>query len=209
MIREKQKGTVRAAATGISWLAHPLFIPLCSVLFLIYGGTYLTFLPQSMKHFDLTLVFLNTILIPLAFMHVLRRLGNISGYHLESRRERLLPVALYTLLLLITWLLLRRIKQPLILTDLFLALTVTSALSWALTLRWKISLHLTGLGAFSALLLATALRLSHTFIIFWLLSLLLAGTVATARLLLGQHTPAEIYSAFFLSFTTTLLIMIF
>jgi hypothetical protein len=209
MTIEKKNNTARQVATVISYLLHPSYIPLFAVALLIFGGTYLVFLPPSMKQFDLTLVFLNTLLLPLAYMHVLRRLGTIRSYHLESRRERLLPVALYTLLLLITWLILRRVRQPAILTDLFLALTLTSALTWAVTLRYKISLHLTGWGALSALLLATALRLTPVFLVFWLLSLLLAGTAATTRLLLHRHTPAEVYAAFLLGFTTTLLVLLF
>ena len=160
-----------------------------------------------MKHFDLTLVFLNTILIPLAYIHIFRRMGIISSYYLEDRRERYIPLALYTLLLLITWIVLRRVRQPAILTDFFLALTVTSALTFGVTLRRKISLHLSGLGSLSALLLAASFRLTHTFILLWLLSLLLAGLTATARLVLQQHTPAEVYTGFFVAFAITFLVM--
>ena len=199
---------IRKGATLFSFLTHPLLMPLAAVAVLFFGGTYLVYLPPAMKRFDLTLVFLNTILIPLFYMHVLHRTGTIQSYYLTSRRERLLPIALYTLLLLLTWLLLRRVRQPSFLTGLFLALTLTSALTGLLTLRWKISLHMAGVGSLSALLLATALRLTPHFIILWLLSLLLAGLTATARLLLQHHTPTEVYSAFLLAFATTLLILL-
>ncbi len=203
----KSRSTAEIAAQVISYLAHPLFMPLVAVALLIYGGTYLAFLPAPMKHFDLTLVFLNTILIPLACIHIFRRMGIISSYYLEDRRERYIPLALYTLLLLITWFVLRRMRQPAILTDFFLALTITSVLTFGVTLRRKISLHLSGLGSLSALLLAASLRLTHTFILLWLLSLLLAGLTATARLVLQQHTPAEVYAGFFVAFATTFLVM--
>ncbi len=193
----------------LSYLGHPLFMPILAVLLLLYGGTYLSFLPATFKHFDLTLVFLNTILIPLAYMHIFRRMEIISSYHLEIRRERVIPLALYTLLLLVTWFILHRVRQPAILTDLFLALTVTAAITFLITLRRKISLHLSGLGSLSALLLAASLRLTSTFILLWLLSLVLAGAVASARLILRQHTPAEVYAGFFVAFTTTFLVLFF
>ena len=209
MIIEKKKSREQRLATGITYLTHPLFIPLITVVILFYGGTYLAFLPPPMKRFDLTLVFLNTILIPLAFMHIFRRTGLINSYYLDTRRERYLPLFLFTLFLLITWVVLRRVRQPLFLTELFLALTAASALTGLVTLRWKVSLHLAGLGSLSGFLLAAALRLSPTLLLLWLLSLLVAGLAATARLLLQSHTPAEVYSAFLLTFITTLLILLF
>ena len=209
MHREETNRAIRRTALFFSFLTHPLLVPLAAVEILFFGGTYFVYLPPAMKRFDLTLVFLNTILIPLFYMHIFRRTGLITSYYLPSRRERLLPIALYTLLLLVTWFLLRRARQPSFLTGLFLAFTVTSALTWLITLRRKISLHLAGLGSLSALLLAAALRLSPHFIIFWLLSLLLAGLTATARLLLQHHTPAEVYSAFLLAFLTTILLLLF
>ncbi len=195
------------AARVISWITHPLLMPLAAVALLLYGGTYLAFLSPPVKHFVLTLVFLNTLLIPLAYMHVFRRLGIIGSYYLEQRRERYLPIALYILLLLITRIILRRVQQPVILTDLFLALTVTAALTFLVTLRWKVSLHLAAWGSLSALLLAVSFRLTHTFTLWWLLSLPAAGLTATARLLLRQHTPDEVYAGFFVAFATTFLVM--
>ncbi len=194
-------------ARGISYLFHPLFIPLLTAFLLLYG-TYMRFLPPAMKRFDLLLVFLNTILLPLTFLHLFRRIGIIRSWQMEDRRERRWPVLLFTLLLFLTWLLLRRVRQPYFLTNTLLAFAFSSLLSWLITFRWKISLHLTGLGSLSAILLATALQLHYPFLFLWILSLLVAGLTATARLILRQHTPAEVYGGFFSGFITSLPVLL-
>lgn len=174
---------------------------------LFYGGTYMSFFPPELKRFDLTLFFLNTILLPLVFLRAFRRLGVISSWQLTTRRERRWPLLTYTLLLAATWVVLRRVRQPLFLTEMVLAYAATALLTWLATFRWKVSLHLAGWGSFSAVMLAVTLQLTPSFVVFWLLSLPLAGLTATARLVLQQHRPGEVYAAFLGAFAVAFAVM--
>jgi len=187
-------------ATLLSVLFHPVFMPLAATLFLLYSHTYLSYLPASIKYFDLILIFLNTLLIPLVYMFLFLRIGVIRSLNMETKRERFFPLSLFTVFSFATFIVLKKVNQPVVLYDLFLAITIISFLTLLISLQWKISLHLIGIGVLSGIFFSVSYRLYHNFLGLWLISLILAGFLGTARLELGQHRPSEIYSGFLFGF---------
>jgi membrane-associated phospholipid phosphatase len=73
--------------------------------------------------------------------------------------------------------------------------------------KWKISIHMVGLGA----LLGTLFGLSSFLLIdlrmVIILFLLLAGLVGVARITLGAHKPSQIYAGFFVGFLCEYLLL--
>ncbi|MCD6201750.1 MAG: hypothetical protein J7K46_08080 [Bacteroidales bacterium] len=204
------KPFIRHLAAVLSYLFHPVFMPLALILILLFSRTYVSYLPPAIKSFDLILIVLNTILIPLMFMFVLQRVGYIKSFFLDNRKERYVPLSLYMIFVFITFLVLKKVHQPVIVYDLFLGMTVTAFLALMVSFRWKISLHLTGLGGVSGFLFVAFYRLGqNVFMTWWLVSLVLAGFLATARLIRGHHTPAEVYAGFLLGFSSITGVMLF
>ncbi len=204
------KPFIRHLATVFSYLFHPVFMPLVLTLILLFSKTYVSYLPLAIKTFDLILITLNTILIPLMYMFLLQRTGYIKSFFLDNRKERYVPLSLYMIFVFVTFLVLRKIHQPVIIYDLFLGMTVTAFLTLMVSFRWKISLHLTGLGVASGFLFVASYRLGHNiFMTWWLVSLVLAGFLATARLIRGQHMPAEVYAGYLLGFSAITGVMLF
>jgi hypothetical protein len=69
-----------------------------------------------------------------------------------------------------------------------------------ISFRWKISIHMIGLGGLSAFLLLMS-YLQDVNLLYYLVSTLLAsGLAASSRLFLNAHTPEQIYSGYFLGF---------
>ncbi len=204
------KSFIRHTATLLSWLFHPVIMPLAAALILLYSHTYVSYLPPAVKSYDLLLVLLNTILIPMMYMFLLLRTGLITSFRLDSRKERIIPLTLYPVFTFITFMVMKKIHQPVIVFDLFLGITATALVTLLVTLRWKVSLHLAGMGAVSGFLFTASYRLGHElFLTWWLLTLVVSGFLATARMIHGSHTPAEVYVGFFLGFTAMSSVMIF
>ena len=130
--------------------------------------------------------------------YVLYKLRFISSLQMQTLAERRLPyvlvVLLYTLFTLAAFQYLRLLPQ---LTILMAAMTFCIACVAFISLWWQISAHATGIGGvvggLAVLLLKTGVQALFGPL---LACLLLAGTVAAARLQLNAHTPAQVAAGF-------------
>jgi hypothetical protein len=69
-----------------------------------------------------------------------------------------------------------------------------------ITLKWKISAHMVGLGGIVGLIVSIDIFLHSNVLLYLILFLFLSGIAGTSRLLLNCHSPAQIYSGFWLGF---------
>jgi hypothetical protein len=76
---------------AFSVLSHPVFVPLYAVLLLQYANPYLFGVWLSTDYFFIvgTILF-NAMFFPLVTLALMRALGFIEGYSLESRYERII-----------------------------------------------------------------------------------------------------------------------
>ena len=65
---------------------------------------------------------------------------------------------------------------------------------------WKISAHSIGIGGLAGLLVSICLRMGLYMPLYITVALLLCGIVASARLVLQVHTPAQVYLGLLLGF---------
>ncbi len=83
----------------------------------------------------------------------------------------------------------------------FLGITGSIAILTFITLKFKISAHMTGMGGIVAIFLISPLFYATISPILLPLSILIAGIVGTSRLILEEHTLVEIASGFLLGFS--------
>jgi membrane-associated phospholipid phosphatase len=62
-----------------------------------------------------------------------------------------------------------------------------------ISIKWKISLHMTAQGALAGMLLAIAFRHNANLLLFISMVFFGGGLVGWARLYLRAHTPAQVY----------------
>ncbi len=81
-----------------------------------------------------------------------------------------------------------------------LAVFISVILASLINIRWKISLHMIGIGGLLGLL--SALAYLYGLHINWILmtTILLAGIIGTARLYLNEHNPSQVYSGFMMGY---------
>ena len=90
----------------------------------------------------------------------------------------------------------------------FIMLNVSSlivmALAIVVTLWWKISAHMFGVGGLMGGVVAVSYFVEHINPHYLIMALLLiSGLVGSSRLLLKKHTPAQVYTGFLLGFMVT------
>jgi len=69
-----------------------------------------------------------------------------------------------------------------------------------ITIKWKISGHTAALGALLGTLITLNLKYSMNFLGMIIAILLISGAVASSRIYLEKHNPAQVYAGFGLGF---------
>lgn len=195
---------VRKLALLISVVFQPLLMPSLVFGLLFFGVPQATSLPEVFKVQIFYLVVIATLLIPMVIMLGLRWSGFVKSLHFEEKSDRRLPFLLVTLFyVLTTYYLKQKTELDPILWQGMGVITTAVALLTGVTYFWKMSAHLTGIGGVIAVAGILGLYFPSMTVAYLLVAtLVLGGGVASSRLYLDAHSPAEIYVGFLVGFTT-------
>jgi hypothetical protein len=191
----------------ISHIFHPLLVPTVGFLVLFNSGTYLSYLPFNIKAWITSIVFVCTFFIPLMFILFLRYQEIINNIQMKKRKDRYIPIIITFFLFVFCFYLIRRIDIPGMFYSFLLGGLITLLISFFITIWFKISIHMVGLGGLMALIIFISFYLKVNLSFYLILAVLIAGMTGTARLQLKAHTPVEIYSGFIMGFAVVLATM--
>jgi membrane-associated phospholipid phosphatase len=90
-----------------------------------------------------------------------------------------------------------------------LATIITVFLSLLITLFWKISIHLVGMGGLTGAVLALSYIAGADRHILVSVLFILAGLLGVARVYLQEHKPAQVYAGFALGFAVVFTYVMF
>lgn len=195
-------------ARVISAMFSPFYAATWAFVWLLWFSR-LQVMSLPYKVYLISVVAAFTILIPLACIHLFRRLNNWSLWQLSHRRRRHAPYV-FTLMsyaacltLMVqnnTWAFFRGI---------ILTAIAAQAVCALVNVWWKISTHMVGMGGLVGMVIAFA----HTFyfnpVYPICLLLLLSGVLGTARMMLRQHSLSQIYGGFAIGLACALLFLVF
>ncbi len=146
----------------------------------------------------LVLIFVGTFAVPSLLIYYLFRSGYVQSLYLNTLTDRRLPFFLTALVyLFLAYLFAFRMEGISSLAPeigiLIGGIAVSILLVGIISLSWQISAHGVGIGGVVGIVSSMMLRFSITDLFFPLLLLvLLMGFVASARLKLNAHTPAQV-----------------
>ena len=198
----------RKLSNTLSWVLHPFLQPVYLMTVLLTMTTFARYTPQ-MKFYLMWVVALYAIIIPLLTLGVLRSLGRITDFRVDDRRERLLPLLIGTVCYVLCAITFAKIPSAIFLRKFMIAAACCEMLCFVVSLRWKISLHLTGMGAVVALLVVMNIIGVGNMLVPLLIAILCAGALASARLYLGCHNGAQVLAGFCGGFAVSLLAVLF
>ena len=177
----------------LSFVFHPVFIPIYLVLIVYLSDSYLQYLmPLSRLRPIMMLLLINTVLMPLIAFSFLRYKGVFTSLFLEKKEERSIGILLLFVFHLLTYILWRKLDLPESFISIFLGILITLMVLFLLNFVMKVSLHTAAVGGIIGALLG--LYKVHGFMDISLLalSILFLGLIASARLLLNAHSPREV-----------------
>lgn len=200
-------------ARFLSVAFHPLLMPTLLfglLLFQVPGAVGMDAFSPSLRLSLLVLIFIGTFAVPSLLIFYLFRSGYVRSMHLNDLADRRLPYFLTALVYtLMTYLFAFRMQlvstvAPEIAVMLG-SIAVSILLVGLISLYWQISAHSVGIGGVLGGIGGLMLRFGLTDLFIPLLLLvLLTGFVASARLRLNAHTPAQIVAGLALGLVVSL-----
>jgi hypothetical protein len=187
---------LKGAASLISYLFHPIFIPTYVFLFLMWQFPYefagITDWQLKMRLFG---VFWLTAFFPAFAVFLLWRLGFSNSIYLRTQKERIVPYVISMFFYWWMYYLSRNFQdQPIVLKFFFMGIFLATVFGLMLNNYFKISLHGMAVGGGASAIVLFALHYGAPLGGMISIAILLAGIVCTARFLVSDHTNKEIYT---------------
>lgn len=188
-------------ASIISALFSPIFIPTYGIGLSLLTTTLYYVAPSAKWHVLLTTLAI-TGMIPLIAIFILTKLGRVTDAGLNERRERTIPYLISLACYLGCAGYLVTVHSPMWLTMFIVGGAAALTVALIVNLWWKISAHAAGMGGLVALLIHIMARGLNVWEVEWiaLAAIIMAGVVATARLILHRHTLGQLAAGFALGF---------
>lgn len=190
---------LRAPAKIVSYLFHPLFMPLVMAVVVSYlDKTGFAGLPAQQKNQLFGNIALNTIFFPLFSTLLMKALGFIDSVYMHTAKDRIIPLIATMAFYFWGYLIMKGLPfTPLLLKVLMLGSFWGVIVVFIANIFMKISMHTAAAGGALGLVIVL-MMISHINLIFpLLLALLVGGIIGTARLVLQAHRPAEVWLGYF------------
>jgi hypothetical protein len=194
---------MKQAAYIISVLFHPLLMPTYACLMLFYGfrnSIFELMTSNESKWQIIIIVFTFTFLLPMLNIFLMFKLKRITSLILSNRHERTFPYLMTAIFYFGLFYLFfdLRIWQTI---KIFIFCAGTAILLTALiNLKYKISAHMVGIGGLLGMVFSLHILLRLDLTGFIAVTVLAAGLTGSARLILNEHKPSQIYTGFLMGF---------
>jgi hypothetical protein len=202
---------LRFIAKIISYIFHPLFVPVYIILFLLYvhPAVFAGFSSWK-KSLVLAQALLPYVVLPLVTVLLLRALNFINTIYLTTRKDRIIPyIACNLWYFWISYVWYNQPDYPREIVILAITVFISSVIGQIANIYMKISMHTIALGVAISFMLLLALTQSVSFGVYISITLVIAGLVCTARFIVSDHTPKEIYGGLLAGLAALLIATLF
>jgi small basic protein len=195
---------LKILAQVLSYVFHPLFIPIYIGLFLIYSVRLFPDLDDRRRLFLEVQLFVIYTLLPLASILLMKGLGLIQTIYLRSQKDRVLPYVVCEIFYFWAWYVLKNQLLPKEIILFSLGIFLASCIGLIANTFLKVSMHAISAGVVVAFMIFCGLRWEDNYGFYISIAILLAGLIGTSRLILSQHDPKEIYAGFLIGIVAVL-----
>lgn len=195
-------------AKFLSVVLSPFYAPLWIILGL-FSFSYLRMLPLGYKAFMLGMIYIFTVLIPRTGINIFRVFNKWTHWQLSLREHRHLPYILTVISYTTCLVLMTHIKAAMFFKGIVIAALVTQLICVVINAWWKISTHMVGMGGLVGALIAFSYLLYFNPAIPVCILILLSGALGTSRIILRQHTVAQVFVGFAVGFACTMFFILY
>ena len=182
-------------AKMLSTIFMPLYAPIW-VIVSLFVFTYLSLLPWGYKIFILCIVYIFTIGIPVMGISVVRMFKKWTHLELSHREHRHMPYVVTLLSYGACLVLMTKINTAMFFRGVVMAALISQIICVTINSWWKISTHMVGMGGLVGALNAFSILFMYNPVVPISLLILLSGALGTSRMLLRQHSLAQVLAGF-------------
>ena len=192
----------------VSMVFTPFYLPIVGLMSLFFLS-YLSLMPTAYKLQVLTLVYFFTILLPTVLIHLYRKYQGWNLIELGHKERRMVPYVISILCYFFCVYIMDMLHIPHFMGTIVSAALPIQIVCALINVWWKISTHTSAIGG-----VAGALFVFGEFFgfnpVWWLcLVLILAGVLGTSRMILRQHSLAQVLAGFFVGLICSVLGLIY
>ena len=193
-----------------SWVFHPIFMPLVGCLVVWYAYPSIVFLMQPPLLILLgAILLLNTILVPGIATFYLARKKIISSLYMPDKNERRTPFLVTAASHVMACYMMRLFFLPKYFYLVILGAAAASFIGLIVNYKWKISIHMLGMGGITGITAALLNFSSNDLSYLFILQIILSGIVGAVRIAGHEHSSEQIYTGFAVGFFCEFLIFRF
>ena len=192
MSREKN---IILTARVVSMVFTPFYLPIVGLMALFFLS-YLSLMPTAYKLQVLTLVYFFTILLPTVLIHLYRKYNGWNLIELGHREKRMVPYVISILCYFFCVYIMDMLHIPHFMGTIVSAALAIQIVCALINVWWKISTHTSAIGGVAGALFVFG-ELFGFNPVWWLcLVMILAGVMGTSRMILRQHSLAQVVAGF-------------
>ncbi|OMP31966.1 hypothetical protein BKM32_02605 [Mangrovimonas sp. DI 80] len=191
---------------AISFIFHPVLMPLLGVLF--YFSRTPRYIPEPIVKAKLFSVTILTIVLPILLFYLLKTLKKIDSFHLETTKERVLPLVLQCAIVILIFT--RVLPQNEIPELYFFFIGILCSTLTCLILALmdiKASIHMIAAAGFFMFAVAIGIHFQININGSIAFMCIVLGAIASSRLHMKAHTPIELLIGFFIGFLPQLIML--
>jgi hypothetical protein len=198
---------IRLLAKLVSYVFHPLFVPVLIAWFLIRVQPYLfSSFSASDKFIALVRFFVMYSFFPLVTVLLTKALGFVDSIYLRTQKERVIPYIICGIYYFWMCYVLRNQPEfPREVVHLAIAIFIASWVGLIANIFMKVSMHALSMGILVTFTGMMAADFPVNSTIYISIAVFIAGLVCTARLIVSDHTQKEVYTGLFLGAISQLL----
>lgn len=201
----KEKNIILAARI-MSMIFTPFYLPLVGLVAL-FLFSYMSLLPLAYKLPMLLTVYISTILMPSLLIHLYRKFQGWTSKELGRKERRVVPYLISILCYFGCFFLMEYRNTPRVISIILVTALVIQMVCALINVWWKISTHTAAIGGVAGGLVVYSIAFSFNPIWWLAFVILLAGMVGTARMILRQHTLAQVVTGFLVGVVCALFII--
>ena len=201
MSREKN---IILTARVVSMVFTPFYLPIVGLMALFFLS-YLSLMPTAYKLQVLTLVYFFTILLPTVLIHLYRKYNGWNLIELGHREKRMVPYVISILCYFFCVYIMDLLHIPHFMGTIVSAALAIQIVCALINVWWKISTHTSAIGGVAGALFVFG-ELFGFNPVWWLcLVMILAGVMGTSRMILRQHSLAQVVAGFWVGVVCSVL----
>lgn len=196
------------AARVISLVFTPFYLPVVG-LTALFVFSYLSLLPFRYKAAVVGLAYLFTVLAPTLLIHAYRRYNGWTPVELGRKERRMVPYVISIACYFACVYLMERMHIPRFMGGILISALLIQITCAVINAWWKISTHTAAIGGVAGALFAFADIFGFN-PVGWLCGVfMLAGLLGTSRMILRQHTLAQVVAGFWVGFACAVVGILF